>query len=67
MLLAKNQTAGLNIEPAGWKYYQSIKKKAVEQEFSWSELLIGLSIAFFIVIICAFTLNSLNYYMNIHT
>lgn len=37
----------------GWKYYNTIKKKAMEQEFSWSGLLISLSIAFFIVLLCA--------------
>ena len=37
----------------GWKYYNAIKKKAMEQEFSWSGLLISLSIAFFIVLACA--------------
>jgi hypothetical protein len=41
----------------GWKYYNSIKKKAMEQEFSWSGLIISLSIAFFIVIACAMILN----------
>ena len=34
----------------GWKYYNGIKKKAMEQEFSWSGLVISLSIAFFIVL-----------------
>ena len=38
-------------------YYNTILKKAVEQEFSRSGLIISLSIAFFIVIICAFSLN----------
>lgn len=37
----------------GWKYYNTVKKKAMEQEFSWSGLLISLSIAFFIVLACA--------------
>lgn len=43
----------------GWKYYNHIKKKAMEQEFSWSGLIISLSIAFFIVITCAYSLNLL--------
>jgi hypothetical protein len=34
----------------GWKYYNQIKKKAMEQEFSWSGLILSLSIAFFIVV-----------------
>ncbi len=41
----------------GWKSYQIIRKKAMEQELSWSGLMISLSIAFFIVVGCAFTLR----------
>ena len=43
----------------GWKTYNTIIKKAVEQEFSGQigGLVVNLSIAFFIVIISAFTLN----------
>jgi len=41
----------------GWKSYNRIKKKAMEQEFSWSGLVISLSIAFFIVLFCAQGLN----------
>ncbi|MEA3464320.1 MAG: hypothetical protein U9R14_04610 [Patescibacteria group bacterium] len=44
----------------GWKYYNTIKKKAMEQEFNWSGLLISLSIAFFIVVTCAQILNFIN-------
>jgi hypothetical protein len=44
---------------SGWKYYKQIKKKAMEQEFSWSGLLLSLSIAFFIVMITAYSLNLL--------
>ena len=44
-------------EHIGWKYYNNIKKKAMEQEFSLSGLLISLSIAFFIVVIAASGLN----------
>ncbi len=43
-----------------WKHYNLIKKKAMEQEFSMSGLLLSLSIAFFIVIIAAFVLSGLN-------
>jgi hypothetical protein len=57
MSLAKNQADCFNLEHIGWKYYNTIKKKAVEQEFSWSGLLISLSIAFFIVIVSALLLN----------
>ena len=46
-----------NISFIGWKYYNSIRKKAMEQEFSWSGLFISLSIAFFIVLACAQGLN----------
>ncbi len=41
----------------GWKYYNQIKKKAMEQEFSWSGLILSLSIAFFIVIISSIILG----------
>jgi len=40
-----------------WKSYNSIKKKAMEQEFSWSGLTLSLSIAFFISIGSAQALN----------
>lgn len=43
----------------GWKYYNTITKKAMEKEFSWSGLIISLSIAFFIVLISAQILNGL--------
>ena len=48
---------GLGLDHSGWKYYNSIKKKAMEQEFSWSGLLLSMSIAFFIVILAATALN----------
>ena len=57
MPIAKNQADCFNLEHIGWKYYNTIRKKAVEQEFSWSGLLISLSIAFFIVTISALFLN----------
>jgi len=57
MSLAKNQADYFNLEHIGWKYYNTIKKKAMEQEFSWSGLLVSLSIAFFIVIASALFLN----------
>jgi hypothetical protein len=41
----------------GWKSYTLLKKKAMEQELSWSGLIISLSIAFFIVAGCAATLR----------
>ncbi|MEA3398632.1 MAG: hypothetical protein U9R06_02720 [Patescibacteria group bacterium] len=43
----------------GWRYFNKIKKKAMEQEFSWSGLLLSMSIAFFVVILTAFCLNFL--------
>jgi hypothetical protein len=45
------------IRHIGWKYFNSIRKKAMEQEFSWSGLLISLSIAFFIVFSTSQALN----------
>jgi len=57
MSLAKNQATCFNLEHIGWKSYNSIKKKAMEQEFSWSGLLISLSIAFFVVTVSALCLN----------
>lgn len=47
----------VNLHQVSWKYYNSIKKKAMEQEFSWAGLLVSLSIAFFIVAISAQALN----------
>ena len=47
------QVNGADFGHIGWKYYNSIVKKAMEQEFSWSGLSISLSIAFFVVISCA--------------
>lgn len=44
----------------GWKYYNSIKKKAMESEFSWSGLMLSISIAFFIVLITAYSLSLLH-------
>lgn len=46
-------------EHIGWKYYNKLKKKAMEQEFSWSGLIVSLSIAFFIVIATAVCLSLL--------
>lgn len=40
-----------------WKSYQHLRKKAMEQELSWSGLIISLSIAFFLVAGCAITLR----------
>lgn len=44
----------------GWKYYNSIKKKAMESEFSWTGLMLSISIAFFIVLITAYSLSLLH-------
>jgi len=52
-----NTHANIGFYYIGWRYYNKIRKKAMEQEFSWSGLLISLSIAFFIVISAAFFLN----------
>lgn len=53
----KNQANYFNLGRIGWKYYNTIGKKAVEREFSWYGLLISLSIAFFIVAASALFLN----------
>jgi len=42
----------------GWKSYNQIKKKAMEQEFSWVGLLVSLSIAFFVVLVTALLLRA---------
>ncbi|NCO79685.1 hypothetical protein GW884_00115 [Candidatus Falkowbacteria bacterium] len=47
---SRSQAANFDLGHIGWRYYNQIKKKAVEQEFSWSGLALSLSIAFFIVI-----------------
>ena len=57
MSLAKRHANYFNLEHIGWKYYNTIRKKAMEQEFSWSGLLISLSIAFFIVVVSALLLS----------
>jgi hypothetical protein len=48
---------GIVLGQIGWKYYNTIKKKAMEQEFSWAGLFLSLSIAFFIVIASALMLS----------
>ena len=50
----------LDNNKSGWKYYNNIKKKAMEQGFSWAGLLLSMSIAFFIVIITAYSLSLLH-------
>jgi len=47
------------IEPISWRYYNRIRKKAMEQEFSWSGFLISMSIAFFVVIMTASLLGGI--------
>jgi hypothetical protein len=51
------QKADGGFNRVGWKYYNKIKKKAMEQEFSWSGLVVSLSIAFFVVTAVSFSLN----------
>jgi peptidoglycan hydrolase-like amidase len=51
---------------SGWKYYNIIKKKAISQineEFTFSSLLVSLIIAFFICTGCATALSCLNIYL----
>lgn len=49
----------INFSHVGWRYYNQIRKKAMEQEFNTFGLLANLSIAFFIVISSAFCLSCL--------
>lgn len=44
---------------ATWKSYSGLRKKAVEQEFTWSGFVISLSIAFLFVFSSSFGLNAL--------
>lgn len=53
MANASAKIESFHLQPISWKSYHHIKKKAMEQEFSWSGLLISLSIAFFVVVACA--------------
>lgn len=53
MIHVSDNANSFRFEPISWKSYNSIKKKAMEQEFSWSGLLISLSIAFFVVLASA--------------
>ena len=57
MIKTKTQPIDFIFSQFGWKSYNLIKKKAMEQEFSWSGLILSLSIAFFIVIVCAESLS----------
>jgi peptidoglycan hydrolase-like amidase len=50
---------GFDYKDLGWKDYNLIKKKAISEEFSFSGLVLSLSIAFFIVIISALVMASL--------
>lgn len=59
MPIKSHQTSHLPFS-GGWRYYNSIKKKAMEQEFSWSGLVLSLSIAFFVILAAAFTMNWLH-------
>jgi len=54
------KTSGFKLNHVGWKSYNTIVKKAMEQEFSWSGLALSLSIAFFIVFMAAFILSLVN-------
>lgn len=54
------KTSGFKLNHVGWKSYNTIIKKAMEQEFSWSGLALSLSIAFFIVFMAAVVLNLVN-------
>lgn len=57
MINSNIKTNYFNWGNIGWKYFQQIKKKAVDENMSWSGLVFSLSIAFFIVFISAQGLN----------
>ena len=48
----------------GWRYYNIIRKKAMEQKFSKTGFLLSLSIAFFIVIFGAYLLSFIHISIN---
>ena len=54
-----NTVGKIDFHLIGWKSYNKITKKAMEQEFSWSGLIISLSIAFLIVLSVAFFLRTI--------
>jgi hypothetical protein len=60
MANTKIQANDLDFRYISWKSYNLVKKKAMEQKFSWSGLLLSLSIAFLIVLISAQGLNLLH-------
>jgi len=51
--------SGIKLGHINWRQYNLLKKKAMEQEFSWSGLVLSLSIAFFVVIFSAYILSGL--------
>ncbi len=53
------QSRGLDVYRIGWRYYKKIKKKAVDSKSGTVGFAVGLSIAFFVVIITAFALKLL--------
>jgi len=54
-----SKVGSLDFAHTGWKYYNIIKKKAMEQKFSLSGLVVSLSIAFFVVVSTAYSLSLL--------
>ncbi len=60
-IVAIPTTKSAEIAHFGWRYYNKIKKKAMEQEFSWSGFFLSMSIAFFIVILAASLLSFLHF------
>lgn len=59
MTVNVNKVSDFGLSHVGWRYYNQIKKRAMEQEFSWSGLFISMSIAFFIVLASSICLNAL--------
>ena len=52
-----SKVENLYLGQISWRYYNKIKKKAMEQEFSMSGLFISVSIAFFIVALGSYYLS----------
>lgn len=55
------QSGGFSLSHIGWRYYSQIRKRAMDQEFTWGGLVLNLSIAFFIVIMTTFFLSFINH------
>lgn len=57
MFIKKICANDFNLGYIGWRYYNKIKNKIVEQELNKSSLFLSLFFSFFIVVVCAQGLN----------